>query len=338
MLAILIVAATAACDVPTALPEWDTRWMVPAERTGLPVTDLLPIDIVETADGFEVELPELSLSRSLGELCGACAAVDGMVVPKPPFVAELESEIPVSPSVGSARVDGGTLILEIVHDLAFDPIRPGGGETGAMVLELLSNGVTLARDSIDGAATAMPAGEILQRELQLGAANVSGALDVVITLHSPAGPPVEVDTADRIAVTMAASAVAVSDLFLIVNDVISTKPSILELDAIDEGLRERVRSARAHLDIDNPFDLRGELTLRFSSANIGIDGTVSLEPGASEVTLDLTRDEIISILQEPEVMISLSGPASTPATGSAVEPGQELDVRVRLELVVASSS
>ena len=80
------------------------------------------------------------------------------------------------------------------------------------------------------------------------------------------------------------------------------------------------------------------MTLRFSSANIGIDGTVSLEPGASEVTLDLTRDEIISILQEPEVMISLSGPASTPATGSAVEPGQELDVRVRLELVVASSS
>lgn len=336
--AVLMMAAIAACDIPTALPEWDTRWMVPAERTRLTVADLLPFDIIETADGFDIELPELSLTRSLGELCEPCAAANGLVVPKPPFTAEFFSEIPVSASIASARIEGGSVLLEVTHDLAFDPIRPGGAETGVMVLELQSDGVMIARDSIDGAVTALPPGAVLERELVLGAAMVSGAVDVVVTLNSPAGPPVEVTTEDRISVTLPTSTVAVDDLRLLVDDLIETEPLILELDAVDEGLRDRVRSARVHLEIDNPFDLNGDLTLRFSSPNLGIDKPVSLEPGEGEATIDLSREEIFSILTEPEVVITLSGPAVTPESGSAVEPGQELDVQVRLELVVASSS
>ena len=336
--AVLLVAAIAASDFPTALPEWDTRWMVPAERTRLTAADLLPFDIIETAGGFAAELPELELGRSLGELCPVCAAVDGMVVPKPPFTADFSSEVPVSAAIVSASIDGGTLLLEVTHDLNFDPIRPGGAETGAIVLELRSGDDTLARDSIDGAATAMPPGAVLERELVLGAARVTGAVEVAVILHSPAGPPTEVDVNDRISVTMPRSMVAVSDLRLLVDDLITTEPLLLELDGVDGGLRYRVLSACVHLEIDNPFDISGDLALRFASPSLGIEKPVSIERGEAVLAIDLSRAEIVAILGEPEVVITLAGPAATPSTGTALEPGQELRMRVRLELVVASSS
>ena len=38
-LAVAMVAA--ACDIPTAAPEWDTRWIIPAEETTVEVAELL---------------------------------------------------------------------------------------------------------------------------------------------------------------------------------------------------------------------------------------------------------------------------------------------------------
>ena len=312
--------------------------MVPAERTRLGVADLLPFDIIEDGGAFHIEMPELELGASLGKLCPPCAAIDGMVVPKPPFTAQLGGDVPLSESVASASVEGGSLTLEVSHDFSFDPLRPGGPERGFLVIELRSGGTLLARDSVDGANTALAPGSTLSRSLTFRPANVSGALSIDVALYSPAGSPVEIDLEDRVLVTVPTSRITVSDLRLLVDEEIATEPLVLELDAIDSAVRERVRSARVHLEVDNPFELTGDLDLRISSPNIGIQKPVSIEPGESEQSIDLTREEIFSILSEPEVVILLEGPATTPATGSPVEPGEELSVRVRLELVVASST
>ena len=297
-----------------------------------------PIGIIEDAGAFHVELPDLAVVATLGELCPACGPIDGMTVPKPPFTAQLGQEVPLSETIVSARVEGGSITFEVSHDLGFDPLRPGGAERGAMVVELRSGGVLLARDSIEGASTAMPPGSVLSRTLALRPANVAGALNIGVTLYSPAGSPVDIDLEDRVSVTVPTSRITVSDLRLLLDEDIATEPLVLELDAIDSAVRDRVRSARVHLEIENPFDLTGDLDLRIASPNIGILKPVPVAPGRSEQRVDLSRDEIFSILSESEVVITLEGPATTPAAGTPVEPEQELSVRVRLELVVASST
>ena len=80
-------AVTAACDVPTAAPKWNTTWQVPADSSEIGVASLLPSAVtVVTVDGvkaFEIGLPGSDVSESLGQMCPSCASANGYRVPKP---------------------------------------------------------------------------------------------------------------------------------------------------------------------------------------------------------------------------------------------------------------
>ena len=55
------------CSIPSEAPQWDTRWIVPAEDVAIEVSEFLPDEVILTPDGtaFTVEVDTFSFSQSL---------------------------------------------------------------------------------------------------------------------------------------------------------------------------------------------------------------------------------------------------------------------------------
>ena len=334
--ALLVVAA---CDVPTELPRWDTRWVVPAENTALAVADLLPagISVAPSGDVFEVELSPIAFSRSLQELCVACGAVDGLTVPKPPFSISFGDEIRLPDGLLSARLVAGAIELRFSHDFPLDPLRPGALARGHLIISARSGPVELARDSLSGDTFALPPGEVVSRTLPLRAGDVTDPLEIGIALYSPAGDLTVIDLDDRLTVAVPAVRVQVSDPRVrVVDEELAAAAVQIDLGEVDEAVSDRVRSGAVLLRIENPFDISGAFNLSLTSPGTTIVRALEVAPGTSQVRLDLTGDDIRSLLGQSDVHLSLAGRASSPAAGTEVAPDDEIAVSVRIELVVST--
>src|SRR5438477_3190326 len=83
------LAVLSACSIPTDAPKYDTEWNVPGKSTTISVNSLLPSGVSPTNDNsaFQVTVsPATStITRTLGQDCAACAALNGQTVPKPAF-------------------------------------------------------------------------------------------------------------------------------------------------------------------------------------------------------------------------------------------------------------
>lgn len=336
---VLAGGALSGCEVPTELPEWETRWVIPAGRTSIPVAALVAGDLAESEGGdtFEFELPAISLSRSLGELCELCRPLDGLTVPKPPFTISAASTTPIAAGVISATLAGGTLGLQIRHDLSFDPLRPGGGERGYLTISAVSGASVLARDSLSGNDVALPPGGVLRHELRLRPATVAEPIEVRMTLHSPAGDPVTIDLDHRLTLEVPPAIIRLTNVRLRLSGrEVSSAPIVLELHEIDEAASARLHSGAVLLEVDNPFELTAELELRITAGGTVVLKSLEIVPGSSAVRVALSGDEIRSIVGQPEVVLVLIGRATSSPGGTAVEPGDEIGFGARLELVVAS--
>ncbi|HEX6069467.1 MAG TPA: hypothetical protein VFZ18_06570, partial [Longimicrobiaceae bacterium] len=164
-MALATLLALAACDIPTELPSWDTRWVVPAEDAAFSVADLLPagVAVAPSADAFEVELSPVTFSQSLGQLCAACGAIDGLAAPKPPFTVSFGGEVGLPDALLSARIASGGIEVRLSHDFPFDPLRPAALARGYLILSVRSGSVVLARDSLSGNTVALPPGMVVSR-------------------------------------------------------------------------------------------------------------------------------------------------------------------------------
>lgn len=336
--ALVALAGAGACDIPTEMPDWDTRWVLPAEATRLPLEEILPEEISRNAagDGFLVTLPEFSASSSLREICPECAPLDGITVPKPPFTLSLTDELTISEWIVSGEVDGGSVEVRLQHDFDFDPLRPGGGSVGYLVVRLRSGSRVLARDSISGATTGIPPGQELVRRISFGEGTINGPLEVDFTLHSPAGSPTTIRLDDRLMLHLPPGVVELSNLRLRVDQEVSSDPLVLDLSGIDEEVSERVRGAVVGLQVENPFELSADLTLTITAPGITVTEPLPITPGSSTIRAELSEEEARAVLGQDEASLVLTGPAATPPEGSEVAPDQDIGVRVRLELVVAT--
>jgi hypothetical protein len=124
----------------------------------------------------------------------------------------------------------------------------------------------------------------------------------------------------------------------VTDEPLATSAVQLDLGEVDEAVSDRVRSGAVRLRIENPFEVAGTFTLRLAAPGTTIARTLEVAPGTSQARLELTGDEIRSLLGRSDVELSVTGRASSPAAGTAVEPGDEIEVSVRLELVVGTGS
>lgn len=336
----VLVLALAGCDIPTEVPRWDTRWVIPAERTAFSVADLLPEGVTLAPGGgsFDVPLEGITLSESLAGMCPECAPLDGLTVPKPPFTVTLGGELQLPAEIASATLASGAVAFRLRHDFPFDPIRPPGGSRGFLVLRVMNGSRVLARDSLNGRTTALPPGGVVNRTLQVGAGQISGPIEVEITLHSPAGDPVTIDLSDRILLEVHSAEVRLSRAVVRVNGKeVSTPDIVLELGSVDEAIASRVQEGALQLTIENPFEVTGTFGLRITTPSGRIEKPVEIVPGTSQVRVELSGDELRSMLGNDDVRLALTGAASSPASGAELVPEDEIGLTARLELVVRTA-
>jgi hypothetical protein len=336
--ATLLLGALVACDVPTDLPLWDTLWVVPGDSTVIPVAPLLPatVTVAAVGDEFDIDIPDAAFSRMLGEMCAPCAMLPGGIfVLKPEFTATIDGAVDLPAEVISAEVIAGELHLSLHHTFSFDPLRPGGVERGFLILEASSQGTTLARDSLNGSATAFPPGTVLRRSLSLGAATVTDPLAVSLTLHSPAGELTPIDPAQELTVEVDADDVRVSDLRLSFDSrSVTSNPAELDFEDVEEGVINRLQGGAVRLDIGNPFEVSGPSELRITSLAGTIVKPLELASGSSMIRIPFTPEELGTILGQPEVWLEVRGTLGTPAAGADLRPGDEIVFRASLEATV----
>ncbi len=334
----LALLALAACDFPTALPKWDTQWLVPVQNTTVGADHLLPGG-VSLADNtaFAVSVAPATLSRSLGEMCGsACTAVSGLMVPKPAFTSTLVDTLRFPPEATSATLGSGVVTLAVTNGFGFDPLRPGATSRGTLTVTLTSGSTSLGALSLSGDSVALPPGSTLTRDVVLTAGAVSNQILAQMTLVSPAGDPVRIDPTERVSLTATPQQLRLTDVSVAVTQKqVAIEPFELDLTGIDQTLIDRVQGGALVLNIVNPFGVTGTIALRFTSSDMSpIAKSVALAAGTSSPSVDFTPEELRTMLGR-QVTVTGTGPLSAPQAVK-LTPAAAVRITTRLSLVIGS--
>ena len=341
---LIVLAALSGCEYPTELPLFDVRWVIPIEETSISVVELLPAN-VDTANGnFELTVAPVSLSQTLGVLCPACIAVDGLTVPKPAFNL-LYNQIGNLPTdVVSVDLVSGSISLAIQNNLGFDPINPAPAVTGTFSVTLYDadmSGRQLAQVILDGAnLDALPAG-LTTVPLTLAPGTISSTIFAEIDVVSPAGDLVLVNVASSFDVTVTvgtlASPILVSSATLDVDgQAVSLTPTQLDVGGIDTDIVNRIQSGSLILDIQNPFGVGVNLSLDISGTGFStIQRSVNIGTGAtSSVTISYSAADFQSFLGQTNVLVSGVGTVVSPGVPATVTPTQEVVIATSLDLTL----
>jgi len=337
----LLVAAAAlsACDIPTSAPILEPRFVIPGTNTAVGVEALLPPGVTFMPGAFAVRLSNSVSSWTLGELCDGCEVVNGQVVPKPAYTVTLTTDVPLPARVLSAVIRGGALTLRVANNLSIDPIRPSGGTGGELLVVVEAGGEVLARRTYTGN---LPAASITDIEVPLQPGRVTGSLHVMVTIRSPAGDPVRVDTQEYVMVAAVPSTPIemTSASIRVVNQPIETSFTSLDLRDIDETTRDQVRDGALVLRFENPFAATGDLQLTVTPAE-GEAITKELEPippGSSVQRVPFTGEEMQRLLGSL-VSISAAGAVNqSDGRGVTIEPSDSLLIRADLDLTITTDA
>jgi len=330
----------AACDVPTGLPKYDMVWNVPSQSTTIAVNNFLPTGVSLTPDStaFQVSTtPTTSvITRTLGQDCPACAASDGLIIPKPAYTGGGTATVTLPAGVSSATLVRDTLAVTLKNNLNFDPLRPSvvaGSAKGTMKIAVTGGATTLGSTTIDGAATAFPSGSTLNVLIPLtGVITGTSGMVITTTLTSPLGDPVLIHASQTTVVTAATALFFVSDAKVdLTNQNVTSQSTTIDLSTIDNSISDHANGGELQLTVSNPFAATGTLQANFSGGPTTITKSINLTAGSSTPTLTFTKADLQSILGY-RVQLTFSGNVS--GVGVAVTPGQSVSVDSRLQLNV----
>ena len=354
---IVLLAAVGACEVPTKLPIWDQTWVIPGDSTRVSVSELLPKTgelTVSTSGGQPVFALNITspaaISRSLGQVCGACAAANGTTVPKPAFSISDSTPVTLPTDLVAATIVSGSFTYTITNNFAFDPIRPSaaGAPYGYFVIRVMNGTTLVALDSVDGAATALGKnGATVQRSLPLnlggGSLSITSAkpVEVYLTLNSPQGDPVTINTSQSFSVAITPLPIALSQAQVQVsNQTINAAQTNVDLTSVsDDALINRVQGGTLHLKIASPFGVQGTLTATFAvpGGATNIVKSIPLTTAATQTAdVTLTAAELKSLLGH-NATLSVSGSVSSPTGSVTLTPTQALQVTSTFQIILSTT-
>ena len=355
-LSILLLLAVSACEVPTKLPSWDQTWLIPGDSTKVSVSELLPKTgelTVSTSGGqpvfaFNMATPA-TISSSLGQVCGACAAANGATVPKPAFTIVDSSGVTLPTDLVAATIVSGGFTYTITNNFSFDPIRPSatGAPYGYFVIRVMNGTTTVAVDSVNGADLGIGKnGATLQRALPLimtgGSLAVTNTkpVEVHVTLDSPQGDPVTINSSQSFSIAIQPSAIALSQAQVhVANQAINAAQTSVDLSSVsDQALIDRVQAGTLHLVIASPFGVQGTLTATFSvPGGASIVKTIPITTAAQQAPdVSLTAAELKSLLGHT-ANLTVSGSVSSPSGAVTVTPTQVLKVTSTFEIILSTT-
>ena len=342
-----VLAALAACDVPTRAPQWDVEWNVPSSSTKISIASLLPgtISITPDSSAFLVTVPSISITEPIGADCPTCTPV---VTPKPAFTMSASAGSSLPSELLSATLGQDTIVISASHDLSFDPLRPSaapGSATGYAVVVLRNGSTIIGRDSVNGATTPFSAGTTITRRVALsGTVSASNPITLDVTIYSPAGDPVAVDPSSS--VTLSASApnfqVASASVAVSTRQVSATSTSF-DLTGMSSDVMNRVRNGALELAIDNPIAVSGTLDVSLTTPTTTIVKSISIAAGtpathvSTSTSVAFTQSELRSLFGQV-VGVQVSGPVTAPTGSVTLTPKQVIGVTTRLDVVLNTST
>ena len=337
VLAVLALVALAGCEIPSGVPSWDTTWNVPSQSLSVGVSQVLPTGVSVSPDGgaFLVSLAPVSLSKPVGDDCAECVALAGQVARKPAFDAHVSASAALPADVQGGTLSAGARIdVRVVNGNAFDPLRPAANTYGWATIVVRNGSTVLARDSVNGAATGLPAGGALVRSLTLGGATVSGAVTVDVTLSSPAGDAAPIDPSRTFDLTATPTPLRVTQATVMVRGAQVQQATSADLD-VSSSIGDRVQSGRLLVTVKDPFAVRGALAVRLTAPGVALTKALDVAGGVQSYAIAFTRDELRSLLGK-SVSIEFAGPVSA-AAALTVTPAQTIGITTRFELVISTT-
>lgn len=327
-----------ACDVPTAMPHWDTTWALPVDALEMTTESLLPSAITLTPDSqaFELRIDGVDIENRLTEICSACQPLAGTAAPKPEFTSVMEGGVSLPAALVSAQIVGGHARIELFHDLGFDPIRPSSTARGSIQVIVTSAGDTLATETILGEREAFPSGTRKLLTLPYSYTELRDTVLISVTITSPAGDPVEIDDSRSFELNVAQSLLLISEAAVKVQDleVVLDETSIEVIGG--EGMINRIRSGALLLEIDNPFQVTGSFSITLSAPGISVARQLALDTGASKRQVEFTGAELQSILESEAATLSATGVVTANGGTVTIRPAQVLKAKSRFDLVVST--
>ncbi len=322
-----VVLLTAACDIPTELPKWNPTFAVPLEGTSIPVAQLLPSSVQIRSGAFVLSPAPITFQAQLGAFCLPCRQLSSQIVPKPEFDAALIIPLPFPADVIEATVTGGWIHFSIRNGFSFDPVRPGGAQTGMLAIEIQTmNGAVRGSYTLSGVERGFPPATTITDSISISAGSATAGFQVRLHVHSPAGPPVRVDPQQSLQLTVTPRELAVSEARVLVeNRQVTAQQLQLNLTGVDEFIIRRVRGGKLVLAIQNDLVVGGTFTLNITGGFAPVAKTITLTEGATTVEVTLTEPELESILGRSVVasisgIITSSAALVTPTSVFAIEP------------------
>jgi hypothetical protein len=187
--------------------------------------------------------------------------------------------------------------------------------------------------TLDGANTPLAPNQWFSRTLPLAHATLGGPITVTVTLDSPVGDPVRVDTTQQLTVVAKLDQVDVSEASIRVDDK-SIDPSQVDLDFkdIDQALIDRVGAGALRFEIGNPFQVSGSIRATLRTPTTTVEKTFTMDAGATAQRLELTNAELRTILGQPSATLVVSGAVSAPSGVAVIRPGQAITIGSRVEV------
>jgi hypothetical protein len=340
-LAPIIVVASglltlAACELPTAPPRLDQRWILPVEQVAVDVDDLLPDGMTSDGTTFSASVPPVTVVERLTDACAACADLHGAMVPKPGFADSALVTTLLPPGVAGATLQDADVELTIHNDFGFDPIRPGGAANGTITVELRSGeaGVVLGRLIMDGASESLPPGATVTRTLRLGGGVVGSSMEAVLRIDSPAGTPAMLDASDRLTVMVTPTSVRLASAIVDVSgEAVTLDPVALDVADLGEGITDHIDVGTIVLDVANPFGVAVEATLEIRHPDGVVTKALTIPAApSSTVSIPYTPQELRSFLGRENVTLTGSGAVSATAGTVTLVPGQRLVLDGKIDL------
>ena len=345
---LIFLAVLSGCDVPTALPIFDVRWVIPVEETSISVDELLPTDVTVVGGNFEVtNVADVMLSQTLDVLCPDCIPFNGLTVDKPLFNLVYNQSGSLPADLVSVELVSASISLAMQNDLGFDPIRPAVAAPGTMTITIHAvdaTGPELGRVVLDGnvATDSVPDGALTTVSLPLQPGTLTSTFVAVVDVFSPLGDPLLIDITSSFDITVTVGTVLVSSATLDVDGLaVNLDPTPLDAEGIDSTAVNRIQSGSLILDIQNPFGVGVD------SLSLGISGPfpsspiqkiLSIGSGAtSSVTLMYTATELQSFLGQSGVQITGAGTVVSPGGPATVTPTDEVVIEATLDIVLEIS-
>ncbi len=342
-----VMGALWACDIPTATPKLEQEWILPMSGTSVEVGEFLPddVDLTEDSSAFTLRMDPIFFEETLGDLCAACLALDGLTVPKPAFAGDFRESVSLPDDVESAQVQEGRVSVEARNGFGFDPLRPPGGERGSVILTLRDGGPggpVLDEVVIDGEDTSFGPGTSISRELEYSG-SIGSSLSVTVSVDSPAGGPepgnwVPIRINDEIEVSVTPEVLEAESAEISMGGMVfDLGVTDLDVEDMGEDMVERIKAGSFELEIVNPWSMGAILTLTIDGPTMDAPVVLIVPVPAtptSAVEVEFSQAELQSFLGEPNVIMSGQGTVSQDAGIVTLAPGQTMIIDARLDLVI----